>query len=149
MSKVVDSRHQALVAPFAAAAMAQEVEKQMERNVKYKDIPAIMTRVLSPTHSMIAKVANAQTRSDLSLLALAELLMAKGIITQEEYEAQEAVVTQRFVAERNAAQEAAQSPAQREAQELAGEKPVVRLTEPVGETAPAEESISRNRLVEA
>lgn len=124
----VDPRHQQLVAPFAAAAHARAVEEKMNQKVTYRALGPLLNKLLAP---FAGNVAAQQQRLDISLLAIVELLVEKGVLTVDDFNAKEESIMQKL-------RETPVSPAQQEAQENAPAGAAVeRLTEPMGEHAPS------------
>jgi len=122
--------------------ITEQMAKRLNSPVLYRDLPKQLAAANEPVRRMVSAIATNLTRTDLSVAAFVELLIEKGVFTQDEFNNKEVEVTQRFAE--------AMSLAQEQAQEEAGDKKVERLVEPVGvlTEAPESESVPRSRLVE-
>jgi hypothetical protein len=130
----------ALQRPFEQAAALDKAAEKLKQRVRWADLNGVLQRVLNPVFGRIAQLTTlfagmgaSLTETDISVAAMNELLIEKGIYTAEEFNAKEADMTKRYTE--------ATSPAQEGAEAAAHGQTTERLVEPMGATTEAERCV--------
>lgn len=122
----------------------KQYERFLNQAVTVKLLPGLVQKIVDPA---LAVLDRSLRETDLSLMALVELLCDKGIITEEDAEAKLKEIYDRINAEMQ--QQNQQSPAREQAEQAAPEgAKVERLVEPQGIPALTEDETAPRRLVE-
>lgn len=125
------------LASLSMQGAQDQAHKRLNTPVLWGEVPKLLSRVGEAHFRAVAGVATGLTRTDLSVAAIVDLLVEKGVFTHDEFNEREAEMTRRFTETR--------SPMQEQAESLAEGQTVERLVEVPVALPVEEETLDRTR----